>query len=839
MINTNNQVEINGFTVQNGAELYGSGSIGGITIVGSNHIIKDNIFIGNEHPCPYPAVHHSSGNSLTIQDNEMYNWCQGIYLNPSNGHAITNNNFHNNVVGIGSDGISSVEVSSNIFKDNTAEGWGASAVGSNVRGHQNKFINTGKGIAQHSDSQIDGTNNWWGVAVPDFSAVVAGDVDYDPWYLDEAMSILSSSVDKATVYVDDGYTAGNTGGGKYFGFNAFAKIQEGITAVDVGGTVNVAAGIYNEHDITINKSLTLTGDPGDAQPGPGANAPVVDGQNLWKYGFKLANGVSNVTIQGFDIRNYVGTLTGDGDAIMAWVASTSHVTVNDNYMHNLTWNGVLVGNDGAIGDHSYWTIARNRLTDFGPSAFDTSGYGLELTNTSHGVIEDNIIDAGTGSHFPGTGILITMRRPSGQDILIQRNSVRGQFDFAGINVQASTQDVPSSNLDNVRILNNDVDISGTTIPALQIRNKFNGTVTNITISDNKLINAGGYGIKNLTTQLLNATANWWGTTNGTVIVLKVGGDVDYRPWCSEETCGSIDRTLPSIFSHIPSANAVGVNPSANIEVVFKEDVQCGSGAWTSCIAFGPAVSDGSINYDNKTLTFASPEGGLQSNTKYTVTLTGVEDISGNLLTGDKSWMFTTANQYSIPISAGWNFISIPTVPIDTSIDEVLGNTVANIVSVWTYDPVNYPDVPWRVYHPDGSEQSNLYDMTAGYGYWISAKDNPNIANIEGYGNLFSEQQTPPQRELTAGWNLIGYYQKEGVTSIPAKYALSTLADNYCEITTRYWTSLSGYDNSGKNFTEANWNSNMSPNDAYWIFMKSSSIGTYMYGPGESVQSCSE
>jgi hypothetical protein len=314
------------------------------------------------------------------------------------------------------------------------------------------------------------------------------------------------------------------------------SIQRGIDAASSGWTVNVAAGIYNEHNILISKSLTLTGDPGDAQPGPGINAPIVDGQNLWPYGFRLANGVSNVIIQGFEIRNYFSTLTGDGDAIMAWVASTNHVTVNDNYMYNLSWNGVLVGNDGAIGDHSYWTIARNIVTDFGPAAFDASGYGLELTNTSHGVIEDNIVDA--GSHFPGTAILITMRRSSGQDILIQRNRIRGMYDFAGINVQASTQDVTPSNLDDVRILNNNVEISGPASPtvpslpeaALRIRNKLDGTVTNVVIHYNKLIEIDGYSIRNNFSELLNATCNWYGTVVPSEVAAKISGDVDFYPW---------------------------------------------------------------------------------------------------------------------------------------------------------------------------------------------------------------------------------------------------------------------------------------------------------------------
>jgi hypothetical protein len=199
-----------------------------------------------------------------------------------------------------------------------------------------------------------------------------------------------------------------------------ASIQREIDWAASGDVVLCGEGTYYEHDITVDKSLTLQGDVGDAQPGPGVNAPVVDGENLYSDGFLLADGVSNVTIQGFEIRNYAFTGAwpppegecpecGVGNAIQAWVASTSNVTIADNYMHNLSWDAVLVGNDGAIGEHTYWTIARNVVKDYGPIAFYNEGYGLELTNASHAVIEDNDIDAGTG--FPAIGILVTMRMP--------------------------------------------------------------------------------------------------------------------------------------------------------------------------------------------------------------------------------------------------------------------------------------------------------------------------------------------------------------------------------------------------------------------------------------------
>ena len=85
---------------------------------------------------------------------------------------------------------------------------------------------------------------------------------------------------------------------------AKATIGGGIAVVDVGGTVNVAAGTYNEA-VTIDKSLNLVGDPGDASPGPGVNAPIFDGTGLpGSSAISLNAGVSGVLISGFEFRNY-------------------------------------------------------------------------------------------------------------------------------------------------------------------------------------------------------------------------------------------------------------------------------------------------------------------------------------------------------------------------------------------------------------------------------------------------------------------------------------------------------------------------------------------------------
>ena len=189
LINTNNAVTLDSLTIHNGSNLLYGSTAGGIIVAGSGHTIKNCTLVGNG-ASGYYGIHVAAGtwNNLTIQDNDLSGWHGGLYLNPSSGHVISGNNFHNNIyVGIGSDGISNVSITGNTFSGHThpswGEGMGVSAAGVNVNVTGNRFFNNTFGIRNWGPSgTVNATCNYWSTMVYDsILANLSGSVDFEPW----------------------------------------------------------------------------------------------------------------------------------------------------------------------------------------------------------------------------------------------------------------------------------------------------------------------------------------------------------------------------------------------------------------------------------------------------------------------------------------------------------------------------------------------------------------------------------------------------------------------------------------------------------------------------------
>jgi len=161
-------------------------------------------------------------------------------------------------------------------------------------------------------------------------------------------------------------------------------------------------------------------------------SPVLDGTGVGasttNSAITLLGGVSGVTIQGLEIRDYLGD-GGSSDrssGIVAAFGITDNIIVKQNYIHSNFWNGILVFSEGDF-MHDNWTVEKNTVTDNG-------FVGIELTNTKDStIVKNNAVD--NSLH----GILVQARNTIGSgvspvvdNISVVGNSVSGTVTSDGI-----------------------------------------------------------------------------------------------------------------------------------------------------------------------------------------------------------------------------------------------------------------------------------------------------------------------------------------------------------------------------------------------------------------------
>ncbi len=195
------------------------------------------------------------------------------------------------------------------------------------------------------------------------------------------------------------------------GIGAFAIIQDAVDASDSGDTVRVCDGIFSQ---------LVTFGPEDSGVKLSAvdDAAILDG-TLANAGsaITLLDGVNDVTVEGFEIRDYHGF---HASAISTWDTSTGDIKIENNNMHDNEYNGVLVGSEGGF-RHTDWKVENNRVDDNGFA-------GIELTNCDRCTIEKNTLDGNAfgivvqaRNSVPGSG-LVTI-----SDVKVEENTVTGGF----------------------------------------------------------------------------------------------------------------------------------------------------------------------------------------------------------------------------------------------------------------------------------------------------------------------------------------------------------------------------------------------------------------------------
>ena len=310
--------------------------------------------------------------------------------------------------------------------------------------------------------------------------------------------------------------------GKYFGFNAFAEIQDGIDAVAVGGTVYVAAGKYVEN-VQINKSVALIGAVGaEITPGSGVGVDI---------------SADNVTVQGFAIH-------GCAQGILVWLDKPeydanfgySNLHLLDNTIYDISndaWGfGIYIGTESERYNpsHGLYDPSLTDLLDFtgllvhGNEIYNTSGasivlqsmrsYDSNLLLVSENNIHDNAMSA----------IWID----GAWDIEVSGNELTGNSNgvFFSNYGDGYYETIPDNAFDpkNILVVENII-LSNSSVGL----NIWDGYPGQLHFNYNSIV-GNGTGVDNHLSPLTDASGNWWGTNTPSGVAAQVSGNVDYTPW---------------------------------------------------------------------------------------------------------------------------------------------------------------------------------------------------------------------------------------------------------------------------------------------------------------------
>jgi parallel beta-helix repeat protein/predicted outer membrane repeat protein len=247
-------------------------------------------------------------------------------------------------------------------------------------------------------------------------------------------------------------TGSDTGGDGSVG-NPWGNISYAISKALIGDTIIIAAGQYNEHDTTINKSLTIQG--------AGAESTFVDGQDISRvfYVNQSTVDMSGMTIRSGNTSGYGGGVYNDNGNV-----TITNCTVSDNYAEG---DGGGIYNDGNMTMTNCTVSGNNAATDGG----GIWSYG-ELTMTSCTVSGNNAADGNGGGVYIGYG-----------DVIITNCTISGNtagYDGGGI------YNLESHNL----------------------------TITNCTVTQNKSANDGGGVLNNYQPLMIRCTIVHGNTGSG-------------------------------------------------------------------------------------------------------------------------------------------------------------------------------------------------------------------------------------------------------------------------------------------------------------------------------------
>jgi CSLREA domain-containing protein len=252
-----------------------------------------------------------------------------------------------------------------------------------------------------------------------------------------------------TVYVDDDFTGpvgsdpdGAGGPATSIGFDAFPTIQGGLDGVASGGTVNVAAGNYNEQPVT-GKSLHLVG-AGAATVNVNPTGALAPRFSNFKIVFEVNNG-ANVEISGVTIKGPL-TLGGCATGLLrrfygVYVRSGATLNLHDSSVLDIRENSPAPGTNCTTGTaidvgsnvtspHQTGTLTVNNVTING---FQARAVTVDSTGTT-GTITNSTLTGSTSTNTGQTVVLVAL----GASANISGNQITGAQCSDAVNCGSDT-----------------------------------------------------------------------------------------------------------------------------------------------------------------------------------------------------------------------------------------------------------------------------------------------------------------------------------------------------------------------------------------------------------------
>ncbi len=135
-----------------------------------------------------------------------------------------------------------------------------------------------------------------------------------------------------------------------------------------------------------------------------------------------------------------------------------------------------------------------------------------------------------------------------------------------------------------------------------------------------------------------------------------------------------NSTPPTVVGMTPGSGAVDVVPGSPITAIFSEPVQVGTVSFGLENSLGQAIA-GTLSYDATTNSaIFTPNAPLAASTQYTATLSGAQDLAGDVMTSPVSWSFTTA-------AGGWSQSTLAAFSAGTQSNTMVTATAGGQVSL--------------------------------------------------------------------------------------------------------------------------------------------------------------